>query len=331
MSHLADGDEQTVWRLYSGSIAPATQRMYFTAKENFYKFCTAHHHSTQTNDDLDHALSMYMAALYNATGSKAAGNMALYGVLFYRPSARTHMHISTGVMRGWSRLVPSVSHPPLTWPLAVLIAATMARRLRLDAAMATLVGFDCFLRISEYVAFHIEDVALPTDPRLGATMVGARTVLRIQHAKTGSNQSVEIYNNDITTLLTRFIHRRCTRQRAELTSPLFRLRSESDYRRMFKDAIRDLGIQHIHFVPHSLRHGGATHALRLGYDINTVMQRGRWRSTSSADLYLQQANAARLGTQIRQSVHQSAQALSDNFVECMNILLFPEDHTVSRV
>jgi hypothetical protein len=193
MSHLADGDEQTVWRLYSGSIAPATQRMYFTAKENFYKFCTAHHHSTQTNDDLDHALSMYMAALYNATGSKAAGNMALYGVLFYRPSARTHMHISTGVMRGWSRLVPSVSHPPLTWPLAVLIAATMARRLRLDAAMATLVGFDCFLRISEYVAFHIEDVALPTDPRLGATMVGARTVLRIQHAKTGSNQSVEIY------------------------------------------------------------------------------------------------------------------------------------------
>jgi integrase len=275
---------------------------------------------------------MYIAALYDAGRPRSVASNAVYGVLFYRQEARGHMFISTRLLKGWLRITPSVSHPPLTWPLAVLIAATMARRSHIDAAMATLVGFDCFLRISEYVGFLISDLALPTDPRLGSTMAGARAVLCIRHAKTakpGQNQSVEIYNNEVTALLTRYVHRRRTRQRAELTSPLFPLQSEDEYRHKFKQAINDLGIQSVHFVPHSLRHGGATHALRMGYDINTVMQRGRWRSTSSADLYLQQANAARLGTQLNGRVHESAQALANNFANCMSILLFPEDHTVS--
>jgi integrase len=214
----------------------------------------------------------------------------------------------------------------------VLIAASMARLKHIDAAMATLVAFDCFLRVSEYVAFVIEDLALPSDSRLGARLTGSRAVLRIRRAKTGTNQSVEIYNQDITALLARFVQRRRSRDRARLDSPLFRLTSEDAYRQVFQHAISCLGIpSDVRFVPHSLRHGGATHALRMGSDLATVMQRGRWRSTTSADLYLQQANAVRLSTQIHERIHESAHTLAADFNNSMSMLLFPEDHAVSRV
>ena len=331
MSHLADGRAETVRRLYESSVAPTTVSIYRTAATRFYDFCRTHQHPTHTLNDLDYSMAIFIASLHDGGQSRARASAAVYGVLFYRPEARGHLLIATRVLTGWSRLQPSVSHPPLTWPLTVLIATTMARRSHIDAAMATLVAFDCFLRISEYVAFVIEDLALPSDLRLGSRIPGYRATLRIRTAKTGTNQSVQIYNHKITLLLARFVHRRRTLHRAQLESPLFRLHSEEAYRRVFNDAIRCLGIASVHFVPHSLRHGGATHAINMGYDLNTIMQRGRWRSTSSADLYLQQANAARLSIRISPDVHQSAKALEDDFANCMSILLFPEDHTVSEL
>jgi integrase len=55
---------------------------------------------------------------------------------------------------------------------------------------------------------------------------------------------------------------------------------------------RGLQLQEHRFTPHSLRHGGATHALlHLGQSIETVMHRGRWQSVNSCRIYLQAGRA----------------------------------------
>ena len=69
--------------------------------------------------------------------------------------------------------------------------------------------------------------------------------------------------------------------------------SAATFRRRFKTACTDLRLSNL-YVPHSLRHGGATryrHVLR--WTIENVMERGRWVSTKSARRYVQSGNATR--------------------------------------
>ena len=70
---------------------------------------------------------------------------------------------------------------------------------------------------------------------------------------------------------------------------------------------RAVGLDGYAFTPHSLRHGGATHAMQhLGHGIADVMHRGRWRSASSATRYLQAGVAQLLQQSISADVLDKA-------------------------
>jgi integrase len=189
--------------------------------------------------------------------------------------------------------------------------------------LATLVAFDGFLRISELVNLTLGDVALPGDPRQGELRPDARTVFRLPFTKTGSNQSAELYNADVTYLLTIYITRlRGLNQSRPNESSLFGVRSDAAYRALFHSALEALELTHCGFTPHSLRHGGATNALRTGDSMETIMQRGRWVSTSSTVRYLQQASAVRLALDVPQHWHDYAQDIIVNFRVNMTYILF---------
>ena len=270
---------------------------------------------------MDDCVSNYLASIYlrhhGRCRHRAVG--AIFGLYFNYPELRGRLVRSEQMLRGWTRLRPSVSHPPLTWPLVTLIAVTMAANGYADGALATLVGFDGLLRISEFAALRVADVSAPSDRRRGAPAPSAaptgsagRVLLRLAVTKTGSNQWVELYNAEVATLLLLHINGR------PLDSLVFNLRTRRSgrqpaaaYRHALHRVCHALGLGSCHFTPHSLRHGGATHAmLHLGQSVTTVMHRGRWRSESSTRIYLQAGRAQLLQQIVPAAVLRDADVVS---------------------
>lgn len=330
----------------SASLSTGSVTAYQRAVQRWEAFCrqsTPHRHRSFRRqsgvEQLDQCVCRYLASIYR-DGDGRRRQLAVntvYGLYLLHPRIRHRLVESDQLLRGWSRLRPSSSHPPLTWPLVTLIAVTMAGNSYGDGAIATLVSFDALLRISEMASLRVQDVSPPSDPRRGRPsmpssssssgtgsdggMVGSSHVLlRLRITKTGRNQWVELTNSSIEKLL---VHHITGRDGDEL---VFNLTAPgccshggpSDYRYAFSVVCRTLGLGSIHFTPHSLRHGGATHALQhLRQSIETVMHRGRWRSMSSCQTYLQSGRAQLLEHIIDPSIWTRANTVADVWYNCI--------------
>jgi len=100
---------------------------------------------------------------------------------------------------------------------------------------------------------------------------------------------------------------------------LFEL-SASQFRRFFKVALADLGLSPF-YVPHSLRHGGATHDYVLGLTLEESMVRGRWVSTKSARRYVQMGRSLLLSLEVPAWLPAVAKTLDSNVFETFGYLL----------
>lgn len=323
---------ETRAQLRAASVSDATRAQYQAAVERYRHYCRSlppHPHLPPSHRDaapqVDSCISGYLSLIFcvHAGRMRAHATNVIYGMYWMFPTLRGELRISEQVLVGWNRCYPSESHPPLTWPLAVLIALTMAYNGYPVGGLATLVAFDGLLRIDELCQLRVSDVSFLGDPRRGAASISSasssatapsapsgRAILRIAQAKTGRNQSSELFNEDVVDILCLYVRHRRTDQ---ILFPLGSADSFSSpsvaYRRSFEYVCKAWGLREFGFVPHSLRHGGATHAiLHQRQSIETVLQRGRWASTSSARIYLQQGRAELLERQIPQAVMRRATA-----------------------
>lgn len=329
--------------LQTSSMSSTTVKSYSSAVTRFLHYCHSqpkHPHHTfphpSSMPDLDNCLQNYITFTYlqhNSTNKQLAIN-AVYGIYLIKPEWRGSLKRSEQLLKGWDRLVPSVSHPPLTWPLVVLIASTFAANQQLDCAIATLVAFDSMLRISEMVNITVGDISSPGDLRRTITnfptqphsssVIGpssSRVCIRLAHTKTGSNQWTEIFNEDIGSLLSRFIEHRPLNELA-FTFPS--TRPADWYRRAMHVALDGLKLGSHGFTPHSLRHGGATHAhLHLHQSIEQIMHRGRWQSNKACRSYIQSGNAALITQQLSTATSSLALSLSASWYPIMAAMFFP--------
>lgn len=268
-------------------------------------------------------------------------------------------------IRGWSKVEPAVSYPPLTWELASSLAAHLSSRPEhAKHAIGVVLAFDCLLRVSELVNLKREDIAFDDDNRLGshhpshaaaaavATSVrratagnrdgptvdtlsgsprgdrsaptdghtGMRrvgdphpgTIIIIRKAKTGRNQNVVLHDTSLTKLLHELV---------DVTRPggyLFPF-SAATFRSVFKKGCADLGLSKL-YVPHSLRHGGATrYKHRLGWRMEDVMHRGRWASSKSAKTYIQASVAHAMSVMVPPQVHELGFEVSNALDEHLSL------------
>jgi integrase len=169
------------------------------------------------------------------------------------------------------------------------MATYMAVKGQHDAALAMVLGFDGYLRISELLNLKVQDVAIPNDARLGSAYRG--TLLRLAKTKTGVNQSVTILNKHVTRILTHHIRGKAPADRVlSLT--------DSQLYRCFHGACSALGLDGQGFTPHSLRHGGATRHFLKGWPLEDIIYRGRWASAKSVRTYIQSGRALLLLTRV---------------------------------
>jgi Phage integrase family len=184
----------------------------------------------------------------------------------------------------WSVLVAhcmklSVARPPMPWTVAAAVAAWLAAQKKAAMAIGVLLSFECYLRSGELLRLITTDFASGGDARLGLKD-NQRMHIHLRRTKTGRHQGVEVRDQQVMQLVQWLLARTKHGQR------VFNYHA-STYRRWFHRACAALSLSP-DYVPHSLRHGGATRDYLNGVPIADVMVRGRWAATKSATHYIQQ-------------------------------------------
>ena len=269
--------------LIEAALAPATRRRYLRAVAGLLRYADGLGEDPADFTELDELACDYVHHLYENNKGRSTAASLLYGLKFFLPGAKDKLHFTTLAVRGWERLVPSVSHPPLTWDLCVAMAVKAAKTGHSLHGVAMLLQFDCLLRLSELIGLRRRHVVFEGDPRYSREFKGALLVL--PNTKTGRHQSVTVEHPDVIRLL----RRHCAALPND-ESPVFPFRADA-YRRIFHRVAASLGLSS-RYVPHSCRHGGATRMYqRNPLSIEAIKVRGRWKATESAKRYIQQGVA----------------------------------------
>ena len=156
--------------LTTSAYAASTTTAYNIAVNRYLSYC-AHHGQHVSVSQLDQCVEEYIChlyLLYSGRNRQRAVN-TVYGLYMLQPSLREQLRGSEALLAGWQRVVPSAQHPPLTWPLTVAIARTMAANDLPQCAVATLVAFDGLLRVGKLVRIAVADVSMPHDSRRGGS------------------------------------------------------------------------------------------------------------------------------------------------------------------
>jgi integrase len=271
------------------ALAPGTLFKYSQALNLFLAFCSDHGLRASGPRDVDRHLAFYIQQLYDAGRPFHLASCAVFGLQHYAPWMARDLASAKLALKGWLRLHPSKSHSPLTWELTCLLSVWMALRGERAAALAMLVGFDCYLRISEILGLKVRDVAFTNDSRLGSAYRGV--MLRLAKTKTGANQAVTVEHAAVAALLQAHVRDRPANEF------VFRV-SRTRLYALLHAACAAFGLSGHGYTPHSLRHGGATRHFLQGRSIADIQFRGRWSNAKSVRTYIQSGRALLLLTRV---------------------------------
>lgn len=272
---------------------------------------------------IDRLLSGFIDHSHSIGGSYEYNSQALFGLIYRQPSLRSHLGESRLRLRGWGTLKVSRSHPPITWELTVLFAVTLASWSHHAEAVAMLLAFDCYLRVGELTRLRFADIVMPDDPRLGSAH--RSMALRLATTKTGLNQWVSLQNTAIATVLRDYIVGRSLAH----TDLVFSF-TPARLRALMHSVAVALGLGDTPYVPHSLRHGGATYDFLRGATVEQIMFHGRWKSMESARRYIQSGRAILTTVSVSSDLNDAGAAFIADLVAVMQHLRLTRPSTSTR-
>ena len=122
-------------RLRNSAVESSTLIKYSNAVNDFILYCDSCGEEFSTAIELDFVLASYLDLCFDShliSFSKA--NETVYGIELFLPHAKHRLRESYLRLRGWRRQCPSISKPPLTFELTVLISITMLKSGYVDEA-----------------------------------------------------------------------------------------------------------------------------------------------------------------------------------------------------
>jgi len=271
--------------LLDGNISVETRRRYAAAVLDFLGFVRDHGDRVTTAPDLDYWLAYYAHVAYTTGArSKSSVEKALYGSEHWLPELKP-LPLARRCVTGWGKLVPPSPAAPMPRDLVHACAAAACLAGDVGAGLAMLVSFDCWLRISEVAGLTPDDVV---DTRGHVDPVGRGISVYLNETKTGRRQAVQIEDPAVARLVLAWatVVRRTEGARARLFPAPAALRAA--LARAL--AVLDDGMwetRGLHFVWHSLRHGGASRAHLAGRSLPAILLRGRWKAEGSGRHYIQ--------------------------------------------
>lgn len=296
--------------LVKAAFAPSTLSSYSSSLSQFLSWCRDQGKDPLSLEQLDLLFVAWLEHIYNTRGGKgkSIGLKALQGLHIALPKSVKSMPTTALALRGWSRLKPTKSHPPLTWDLACLIAVRLALTGQQAAAVGVLLAFE---RVGELVNLRKEDFADAKDVRVGSVQV--RCSLRLAKTKTGPEQWAQIADPAVAGLVRELVK---SVRPGKFIFPY----STTKFRSLFRAACKALGLNP-HYVPHSLRHGAATRAYQLGVSLEDIMLAGRWKADKSARTYIQSGPALLLANRVSPLAAQLGSLFATNLEQTLSMAL----------
>ena len=325
----------TMYQVYNARLTAGTLKQYAAAYKQFLRWSSMRGIDIERLvynhiGDIDEILWKYLAELYNkfdtaGQSGKTSATHTLNGLLHFQPKLnKSIMKHSFGMCEGWNNMKPSKPHPPLSWDVTIALVMTMISNNYIEHAIATLLAFDCYLRISEFCNLRVKEVLLPNDARFslsstnvpsqqGSWRQGPRTILTLPSSKTGVNQSVGIENQQIELVFNKYIH---LKQKSDYVFSF----NTSSYTKVFHSLLQALQLSGIPYTPHSLRHGGSSHHYQQhgAGALEAIAFRGRWHSTESIRLYIQQSPAQMVNYDVPSTIEVISRRYTSKFVNILN-------------
>lgn len=266
--------------------------------------------------DIDKWLVMYVLFLYDSNGTISEALCAQAAVEFYFD---TRMAKTRRIMEGWRKRQPINRRKFMPFEIMVFVVCGFFTRGMVEHAVAVLLMFAGYLRISEMERLLVEDVE-----------VGSKSepiVLTLKVTKTMRNAAVyirdEIFVGPLRFWLDLLIDSLRLRFGRNVKHQKLFSFSSTRFRKDFKWLLQDLGLGHVGWTPHSLRHGAASYAMRCGKTVQVIMEEGRWRAQSSARHYIQHVAALFSAWHIPRSIRDQAHFLADDievaFIEAYEV------------
>lgn len=233
----------------------------------------------KTIDDFDEAASEYVEACWAEGATLGEANDALSGLTHFLPRVAGKLRQAWRLTKAWGRAEPPTRAAPIS-PLIVLgLAGAAIRCDLLGVAAGLLVGFDGMLRSGEIFKLRAGHCKI----------LKAKAIIRIPTSKSGARKGatemVVIESRAAVAILQDAI--------AGLAPDAFVVRrTPSKFREFFRMTCEAFGLADAGLKVYSLRRGGATWKFLEHGSMEKALLQGRWQSTATARIYIEDAAAA---------------------------------------
>jgi len=207
------------------------------------------------------------------------GNLLEASLLHFVPEIKGDLPLLSRSLKGWRKHQPERQRAPLSRTCVGALAHWMCEYGHFEPAIITILSYDALLREQDWTRLRRDDIT--DDGKDVALQLGS--FARGEPCKTGYDQGVTILN-DAARLFAR------AARDARAPGELVFYTTEDDYRHIFKQAVQSLRLPQpengLEWVPHCLRHGGASEFHRLqGARAQDIKLRGRWDKDKSVARY----------------------------------------------
>ena len=265
-------------------IAKKTLTMYKGACIAFFKFARTKPEPTVTPEAVDEALCQFIEAAWEEGDPKALPTNARSGLMHFLPRLRGKLHGAQRLLSAWTKHELPQRAPPLPREFLLALAGRALINHDLRLCVTLLLGFHAMLRTGELLAVRAQHFV--------HSQHGSTVHLSLPVTKSGQRlQNVPeavVLDDPLLLAYLRVLLPRL--EPGELVYPS----SSATFRAAFRQLCLHARLPALTptWRPYSLRRGGATaHFMQLG-SLDRTAVRGRWLSTKTARIYINEAVAA---------------------------------------
>jgi hypothetical protein len=247
-------------------------------------------------EELDEAVASWVEHIFFEGESKSLASDGLASIQYHLPQAMGNLRMSWKLAKAWQKIEPPNRVVPFSPLLTRAFAGACVLAGKLAEAACILTAFDALLRPGEIYVLQVRDV----------TFYANNAVLTLRDTKTGkrkgSGEMVVVESR----LALKFLRRAC--QGRSLRAPLLTDGAPA-FRQLFKNLVAHFQLRGL-FAIYSLRRGGATYGFLSHGSMERILLRGRWTSSSTARIYIQDtiATVSQLQLSPLQKMHASLAA-----------------------
>ena len=286
--------------LESHAVRGATAQLYSKLLAELWAFAKAAGLSSGSAEQ-DEIILLEWADAAFLEGRPAAGGQKMYAAYCDRFPARGRLGQPLARVRrsltAWRRLVPAFGRIAPAFPMICGIVTELVRAGQRQMALATLVTMSAYLRPGEMHALRGCDMVRPL-PQFGTEFVNWSIVLGATDADEPKPTKQLIYDDAVIldhhelSFLNELLEVQVAMHPGRMRLWDF---DEVQFRSAFCRAAASAGLEHLHLVPHSLRHAGPSWDAMTGRrSQREIQRRGRWAASSSVVRYERSSKVASL-------------------------------------